>query len=133
MLDFLAQACRNFGSIILEVPSHLLASYPAQIAGYIDGVLLVAESGRTPAASLKVTVERFNEAAIKIIGIVLSQRAQAAQTSKGSRLMAQGAGSLAVWRQDGLPKIKDLSPGMQNAAENAAKLMQKANVFIRQR
>ena len=58
--------------IILDTPPNLVVTDASVLALEADGVLLLAEAGRTRRAALQQSVERLQQLGVRILGVVLN-------------------------------------------------------------
>jgi len=64
----------SFDVIVVDTPPVLAVSDPLIIAAHVDGMIVVAKSGKTRLDSLRAASETLQRGAIRIIGVVINQQ-----------------------------------------------------------
>ncbi len=73
MADLCTELAKNFEHIIIDSPPVLAVTDATIMAGLVDGVVLIAESGRTHRAGLMRTRAILDNAGARILGVVLNK------------------------------------------------------------
>ena len=73
MAELLKELSARFGHVIIDSPPVLVVTDGTILAGLVDGVVLVAESGRTHRAGLMRTRAILENAGARILGVVLNK------------------------------------------------------------
>jgi capsular exopolysaccharide synthesis family protein len=82
---FLRQMLEKFDTVIIDTPPVGLVTDAAVIGSVCDGVLLVAEAGRTDRSVLANAVSELRQARGSVLGIVLNRAGQGARYGKQGR------------------------------------------------
>ena len=72
--QILADMRGSFDVIVVDTPPVLAVSDPLIIAAHVDGMILVAKSGKTRLDSVRKASETLQRGAIRIIGVVINQQ-----------------------------------------------------------
>ena len=64
----------TFDVIVVDTPPVLAVSDPLIIAAHVDGMIVVAKSGKTRIESLRKAAETLQRGAIRIVGVVINQQ-----------------------------------------------------------
>jgi polysaccharide biosynthesis transport protein len=73
MADICTELSKNFEHIVIDSPPVLAVTDATIMAGLVDGVVLIAESGRTHRAGLMRTRAILENAGARILGVVLNK------------------------------------------------------------
>ena len=73
MAEICAELAKNFEHIIIDSPPVLAVTDATIMAGLVDGVVLIAESGRTHRAGLMRTRAILENSGARILGVVLNK------------------------------------------------------------
>ena len=73
MADVCTELAKNFDHIVIDSPPVLAVTDATIMAGLVDGVVLIAESGRTHRAALMRTRAILENAGARILGVVLNK------------------------------------------------------------
>ncbi len=73
MAEICAELGKQFDHIIIDSPPVLAVTDATIMAGLVDGVVLIAESGRTHRAGLMRTRAILENAGARILGVVLNK------------------------------------------------------------
>src|SRR5207249_1802659 len=73
MRDQLAQLCGLADLVIVDSSPVLAVSDPTVLAGFLDGVLLVADAQRTRGRDAAETVATLANAGARLVGVVLNR------------------------------------------------------------
>jgi capsular exopolysaccharide synthesis family protein len=73
MAEICTELSKNFDHIVIDSPPVLAVTDATIMAGLVDGVVLIAESGRTHRAALMRTRAILENAGARILGVVLNK------------------------------------------------------------
>ncbi len=73
MADICTELSKNFDHIVIDSPPVLAVTDATIMAGLVDGVILIAESGRTHRAALMRTRAILENSGARILGVVLNK------------------------------------------------------------
>ena len=62
----------GYDHVVFDSPPVLSVADPVIVASVVDAVILVVRAGRTPRQSLRLAAERFSQAGIRPVGVVLN-------------------------------------------------------------
>jgi len=71
--EMLSRACSIYDWVLVDSPPVLAVADATILSPAVDGIVLVVESGRTPAAALREAEERLRSVAGRIVGVVLNK------------------------------------------------------------
>lgn len=100
---FLHQMLEKFDTVIIDTPPVNLVTDAAVIGSVCDGVLLVAEAGRTDRSVLANAVNELRHARGSVLGIVLNRAGAGARYGKYGRYGGYYSGRLYYKKDGGTP------------------------------
>lgn len=101
---FLHQMLEKFDTVIIDTPPVTLVTDAAVIGSVCDGVLLVAEAGRTDRSVLANAVNELRHARGSVLGIVLNRAGAGARYGKYGRYGGYYSGRL-YYKKDAAPPV----------------------------
>ena len=78
--QILTEMRTTFDVIVIDTPPIHAVSDPLIIAAHVDGMIIVAKSGKTRTDALKRAAETLHGGAIRVIGVVVNQQASKSST-----------------------------------------------------